>query len=460
MLGIENNQIEFSSQKDLASLQEKVGRAYLSYHALCLLKKTLSENVKQFVFEYPYVDKDFRSTYYSDFSKRHQKIDRNSYRVHLFGEQWEYFGFFTLRNTPPFNMGRAYISPKAFAKHKGHLLLTRFECHILGKNLTVDAFPWMQQDANISRCAQVSIWAIARYYSEKYAFYGEHTIQQIFELASSYTRKIPSKGLTIENISSIFSSIGFYPEIYFSEIVNDKKIFNEIIYVFIESGIPFVAGLRSKRHAITIIGHLKIEHENDNNEGSITPISDLIKGYFSVDDNLLPYSVVGSGGTHSICDIDTIIVPLYEKMYLDVLTLLSRRLPEIESSFLPQKNMYRRVFMASSKSFKKFVFDNVSENDYKFHLLLQQMPKFIWVAEYIVKDDYPHHVHSRFIFDATAMEYAGIDMMISARIGNMFISGGKSIKIESIQDPIYRNNLREAHDEMDGGNAGSQQPGP
>jgi len=77
--------------------------------------------------------------------------------------------------------------------------------------------------------------------------------------------------------------MGFYPEIYFSEIVNDRKIFNEIIYIFIESGIPFVAGLRAKRHAIAITGHLKIEHEKDDTD-CITPVSDLIKGYFSVDD--------------------------------------------------------------------------------------------------------------------------------------------------------------------------------
>ncbi|MBA2881463.1 hypothetical protein HNR65_001790 [Desulfosalsimonas propionicica] len=455
MCEAEKNQIAISVCTDLSELREKVGNSYLSDHSLCLLEQSLSDNVQYMLLEYPYVDKDFRSTYYSDFSKRHKKIDRNSYRVHLFGKE-EYFGFFTLRNTAPFNLGRAYIAPDAFARQKGHLLLAGFECHFLGKTLTVKAFPWMQQDANISRCAQVSIWAITRYYSEKYSIYSEYTIQQIFDLASSHTRKIPSKGLTIENISSIFSLIGFYPEIYFSEIVNNRKIFNEIIYIFVESGIPFVAGLRGKRHAIAIIGHLKIEPENDVKSG-ITPISDLIEGYFSVDDNCLPYSVVGNGGMHSVCDIDSIIVPLYEKMYLDVLTLLSRILPEIEDSFLPQQNMYRRVFMASSKSFKQFIFDNAVDDYYKYHLLLQQMPKFIWVAEYIAESEYPDYVQSRFIFDATAMEYAGIDMMISARIGSLFICEGESVELDDVRDPIYRHNLAEAYHGMDEENDGSQQ---
>ena len=119
----------------------------------------------------------------------------------------------------------------------------------------------------------------------------------------------------------------------------------------------------------------------------ITPVSDLIKGYFSVDDNFLPYSIVGSRGKHSIGDIDAIIVPLYEKMYMDVLTLLNRVLPEIETLFLPHKKMYRRVFMTSSTSFKQFIFENISDEHYRSYLLLEQMPKFIWIVEYIAKDE-------------------------------------------------------------------------
>lgn len=440
--------IQITSLNLVSELQAKVGSDYLSGYSCSLLKGNLASCVEKLILEYPYIDKDFRSTYYSDFSKRHREIDRNSFRVHLFGEDEKYFGFFTLRNTSPFNLGRGYINPEALSIRTGHVLLTRFKVNLLGKNYTVDAFPWMQQDANISRCAQVSIWAITRYYSEKYPQYAEHTIQQIFELASSHTRKIPSKGLTIENISSIFSFIGFYPEIYFSEVVNDPKIFNEIIYIFIESGIPFVAGLKEKRHAITIIGHLKIEMEK-NVLNQITPVSDLVKGYYSVDDNYLPYSIVGNGGEHSISDIDSIIIPLYEKMYLDIQTLL-RVLPKVEKSFLPHNKMYRRVFMTSSNSFKQFIFNHTDDESYRVKLLMLQMPKFIWIVEYIAGDSYPDYVNSRFIFDATAMEYADLEkMMIAARIGDMFICNGASGKINDDTEPIYVNNLKEIDHGMD-----------
>ena len=441
--------IEISSWSSLSEIQQKVGTGFLSPHSMILLKNRIADCVKDFILEYPYVDKDFRSTYYSDFSKRHHEIDRNSYRLHLFGEDEQYFGFVTLRNTPPFNLGRSYIDPNAISVEKGHVLLTRFEVHLLGRDFTVDAFPWMQQDANISRCAQVSIWAISRYYSDRYSFYSEYTIQQIFDLASSHTRKIPSKGLTIENISNIFSSIGFYPEIYFSKIINNRKLFNEVIYIFIESGIPFVAALGSKRHAITVTGHVKPEKINDN-QHHITPVSEIIDGYFSVDDNFLPYSRVGSIGKHSICDIDAIIVPLYEKMYLDVLTLLDRILPSLENDFLPHKRMYRRVFMTSSNSFKRFVRKNSDDDSYKSLIIMQRMPKFIWVAEYIVKEEYPDYVHSRFLFDATGMEYAGINNLLSAKIGKTFIFKNSKVELNSTQEYLYVNNLKEVKHEVDG----------
>jgi len=143
-------------------------------------------------------------------------------------------------------------------------------------------------------------------------------------------------------------------------------------------------------------------------------------------------------------------VPLYEKMYLDAQTLLVRVLPQVERSFLPNSTMYRRVFMTSSKSFKRFIFDRIADERYRAQLLMLQMPKFIWVVEYIAGDSYPDYIHSRFIFDATAMEYADLEKkMIAARIGNLFICNGASGRINDDPEPIYVNNLKEAGHGMD-----------
>jgi len=42
------------------------------------------------------------------------------------------------------------------------------------------------------------------------------------------------------------------------------------------------------------------------------------------------------------------------------------------------------------------------------------------------------------------MEYAGITMLISARIGELFICNGKSVRLHNFREPIFTNNLKEA----------------
>ena len=90
MSNIHDSLIQITSLNHISELQEEVGSDYLSGDSFHLLKKILARCVHKLIVEYPYVDKDFRSTFYSDFSKRHRQIDRNSYRVHLFGEDEKY----------------------------------------------------------------------------------------------------------------------------------------------------------------------------------------------------------------------------------------------------------------------------------------------------------------------------------------------------------------------------------
>lgn len=441
----------------VSGLKSFINDDYLTDHTLGLLEAGLSSNIDQYLLEYPYVDKDYRSTFYHDLSKRHREIKRDSYRVHLFGKTSDgndnnrhYYGFFTLRNTPPFNLGRSYLSPKALANNSqtGYYLLADYDVSILGKKFVCRAFPWMQQDANISRCAQVAIWSIVRYFSEKYSYYAERTNQQILDLVVAKTRKIPSMGLTVEDISGVFSSVGFEPAIYWRQ--NDKKIFEEIIYAFIESGIPIVAGLVTQGHAIALIGHGKPELQNMPSKQGVLPTASLVKSYISVDDNRMPYSLIGEGGSYRIDDIDAIVVPLYEKMYLDIRTLIGDLLPKVEAKFGLAKRggMLRRVFMTSSKSLKSFVLGKCGDKDYRSHLLRLRLPKFVWLAEYYNKGEYPDNVYARIVFDATGMEYNDADYnVIISKVGNKIIlSDSRSVTGDNCTEPMYINNLEKINE--------------
>lgn len=120
------------------------------------LESGIANTIEQIVLEYPYIDKDFRDTYYNDFSKRFEIIAKDSVRLHLFYNknqhtQENYAGFLTLRDTKVFTIGRSYINPKALKNFDGGFYcLAKYPVLFKGEELTVEAFPWMQQDGNVA----------------------------------------------------------------------------------------------------------------------------------------------------------------------------------------------------------------------------------------------------------------------------------------------------------------------
>lgn len=136
-----------------------------------------------------------------------------------------YLGFFILRDTKVLTLGRSYIKPRALKSSvKGYCLLTKFKVNIKGKEFDVDAFPWMSQDGNVSRCAHIAIWSIVRYYSEHFHFYPFKTLYQIANLPITNTRKSPSVGLTIDQISQILLNCNFYPGVYIKQLIDEDTI--------------------------------------------------------------------------------------------------------------------------------------------------------------------------------------------------------------------------------------------
>lgn len=135
--------------RNFSDIQAVVGQ-YMPDFIRDDLESEVSDSIKQIVLEYPYIDKDFRDTYYNDFSKRFENISKDSVRLHLFYEkdkhtQESYAGFLTLRDTKVYTIGRSYISPKALKNfEEGYFCLADYRVLFKGEELTVSAFPWMQ----------------------------------------------------------------------------------------------------------------------------------------------------------------------------------------------------------------------------------------------------------------------------------------------------------------------------
>lgn len=427
----------------------------------------ISNSIEEIVLEYPYIDKDFRDTYYNDFSKRFEDISKDSVRLHLFFKkgnhsQDSYAGFITLRDTKVYTIGRSYLSPKALNNFQGGFFcLAEYPVLFKGYELTVRAFPWMQQDGNVSICAHIAAWSVIRYFSQKYQFYPEKTLHEI-TVHDSPTRRIPSKGATVEQIAQILQKNRFDPEIYIRQISPDEPIyspeeFTRLIYTFVESGIPYIAGLREKRHAVAVIGHGQLsEVDKVFTEGQgIVDSYELMENVIISDDNHLPYGKAYNYEKEddiNFYDIDILVVPFYQKMYLDVNFLYEKLLPSLEKNIIKNdigRTLIRRVFITSSRSFKKKLAQHSKDDVYRDIHIKLQMPKFIWVAEYSTIDEYKSgEASSRIIFDATMLKHqqgnfislkADSELCIRPRSAQ---KTGPIIKLKKKTEQMYVNNLR------------------
>jgi len=446
-------------ERNFAKLQKIVSKSYLSDCSMTLLENGINNRVKHLLIENPYVDKDYRSIYYSDLSKRHREYSRDVCRVHLYSQtkgeltidsvDKGYLGFFTLRESLENSIGRSYIDPKALKSVSGWIMKTKFKAHVFGKTMDIFTFPWMQQDINISRCAHVSLWSIMRYFGRKNRGYPNFTLGKLVELVKSDKRKIPSNGLTILQAVQALSDFGFSTEIFARSIVGDKH-FNQIIQYYIESGIPIMAALAEKAHAVTLVGHgmpnSSIGHFNNDKNAKIVDSFELVESWLSVNDNFLPFSKLTKiNNDHDLCmnDISAIAVPLNDKMYITPANIINNYLPSFESKTKELKNqkLMRRVFMTSAKKLKKTAlqFDSIN---YKQFVLSLRMPKFIWVIEYSTPENYEEkRVDYRVVIDSTAT-VDGFDAVMFFQGKNVIIANEKQYNISDGNTPMLCGNLK------------------
>lgn len=72
-------------------------------------------------------------------------------------------------------------------------------------------------------------------------------------------RKTPSNGLTPVQIADLFQEYGFSPIIR-GGIKEENNQFLDEMTAYIESGIPIVGFISPKQHAVSIVGHGKINY--------------------------------------------------------------------------------------------------------------------------------------------------------------------------------------------------------
>ena len=109
-------------------------------------------------------------------------------------------------------------------------------------------------------------------------------------------RKTPSNGLTPVQIADLFQEYGFSPIIRGGIKEENSKFLDEIM-AYIESGIPIVGFISPKQHAVSIVGHGRINYDLLDNPVSVDKLKDeqtgiilhskLIPSLYVMEDNYL-----------------------------------------------------------------------------------------------------------------------------------------------------------------------------
>lgn len=256
---IEFSELIIGSVEDYDKLYDYVGKEAIDDYVVETLKRFVGTSCNKIVVEYPYHDKDFLSTYYCYYSQKFRSFPKKCYRLHIMGKDEVYYGYIVLRPTVKgTRLGTTYLSPKPLINEEAYLMLAKYEAHIMDNKCEIKCFPWMKQEVDISVCAHVAAWTILRYYGNKYHNYADTTMGAIAQkIKGDMGRKTPSNGLTPVQIADLFQEYGFSPIIRGGIKEENSKFLDEIM-AYIESGIPIVGFISPKQHAVSIVGHGRI----------------------------------------------------------------------------------------------------------------------------------------------------------------------------------------------------------
>lgn len=383
------------------------------------------------VIDTPYVDKMYRDSYYIFYASKLAQHFRNTIRLSFFSEsitesdfrsreqhgrlEKAYRGFVVIRPTFPYVIGRTALSPLAIREHNFLCAYTELDATVHSNKYRVKAFPHSSQDGHTITCAETTIWGMLEYFSYQYAEYRPVLPSEISRIIKkiSFKRTFPSEGLTAEQVTYAIRELGFGSMIYARK--KYKELFNALVSIYIESGIPVVGVLKDRAgtigHAVNIIGRQKDDpvtvtgsahHLETVHGGRLIDFNRIDRKYVFMDDNYAPYQLAsldnpcqdyvkeeGKREKWEQVDLTHVIVPLYSKIYLEAARARKNFLQALNSTGMGDQfdlkitdTRILRIFLASSRSFKEYIsLDSGLPEITQEMILSTPMPKFIWLAE-------------------------------------------------------------------------------
>ncbi len=183
------------------------------------------------VIEFGYIDRDYRSEFSAYFSKVFESFPDSTLRVHFFKtelsipmvtdlpEEPGYIGYMIVRPSAMGRVGRTFLAPPPDLAEAVQARV-RDRVSFFGQDLWVVGVPFVQQDTQLGRCAHAAVWVChyASYRRGETARRATGDLNALADASLSLGRPVPSKGLTVNQVSELFRILDL-PPIYYD--VND-----------------------------------------------------------------------------------------------------------------------------------------------------------------------------------------------------------------------------------------------
>jgi hypothetical protein len=413
-------------------------------------------DVKTYIIENNYIDKDYIIDYSNFYARSFDVNDKYTKRIHFFNKNISaddfqelmtnydqskiddinksYLGFAILRPIQD-SQGKRFFGrillktyPNKVNEYCRFYLTQTYNISLFGIPLTIKTLPFLPQDEAVGACATSACWVALHPLNSLFGIQ-KCSPYEITNLAISFPghgRNFPSQGLTSSQMKSQFNEIGLeteyikLKEVTYNNYTKKDDMVADAVKAYNNLGLPVIATLYLEKnkhidyHAVVISGY---RHKNGVvtefyvHDDQIGPFHKVLPDGDSA--NFLTHEFPSKGNfskwknawtnerNYEFIHVETLIIPIYSKLRLNFgriynLYLYNKRWTE-QYNDANKTDLTSELFLTSVNEYKKHLLKCKFAN--KPDILDKPLPRFLWVIR--LKAD--NHFVKDAIIDGTAV---------------------------------------------------------
>lgn len=407
------------------------------------------------VAEADYTDRDYLDDFAHYYVRSFKPYERRCRRLHFFSKAFDaekflswivstkpspelqesYLGFVVVRPLPEAIIGRTALATYPPEKENGrrnYPVTLPYAANLFGTPLEISSLAFQEQDTVLAACATVALWSAFQQCARHFGTIAPSPAEITGAATTTdvRSRTLPSKGLTLSQMSRAVQAVGLEPEVYSCK---SSLPLSSLIYAYVAAHLPviLVVDVNGQGHAIAVAGYsiLKTRHLPREDMVPASPairrIGLRIDELYGHDDQVGPFArmkvsehVVDPDADDSAIEFTGswleddnvtpitlvprhVIVPVYHKIrvtFLDVqqwLASFNRLAAQVIANFEPFEWDLRLI---TANDFKGEMRTAAPEAERE-RILVQAYPRFLWRATLQT----PERPAVELIFDATDM---------------------------------------------------------